>query len=74
MQDLFPRALVACIAEGRQPHDHELAIMSEKVLAEALGTGGLSHGRHLADELARLALSGSIVRNRLGPSAHALES
>lgn len=58
---LFSRALVACISEGRSPHPHELAAMTEKLWNEAIAPSQLGSRRDLATALARLALSGDQI-------------
>lgn len=57
MHCLFPRALLACIAEGRSPRQHELATITDKVWLEAFRRGVGSH--QSAINVAHVALTGA---------------
>ena len=58
MERLFPRALVACIGEGRQPDYQEPSIMADEVGRDAFANC-LSRGeRRQAMNIARTALAG----------------
>lgn len=58
MQHIFPRALLACISEGRAPTANELEDVTEKVLHEAFGGRPERLERLMAGQMARVALSG----------------
>jgi hypothetical protein len=58
MQRMFPRALLACINEDRQPSASELASVTDKVWLEAFVTPGRSDNRQCAAMLAKTALTG----------------
>lgn len=58
MHPMFPRAVIACIREGRQPSIEEVAGVTETVWAE--GVSFFSSGQHeLAEKFAFAALGGS---------------
>ncbi|WP_156681104.1 hypothetical protein [Sphingomonas profundi] len=57
MHRIFPRALLACIIEGRSPDPQELACVTDRVLREAFG-GSPAYGRQHAAAVARAALAG----------------
>lgn len=57
MQRIFPRALLACIIEGRAPQPQELDCVTDKVLREAFGER-VGYGRQHAAAMARAALAG----------------
>ena len=57
MQRLFPRALLACIIEGRAPNSQELECVTDKILREAFAVDQ-SYGRLHAAAVARAALAG----------------
>lgn len=59
MMRLFPRALVACIADGRPPSAGELATMTRRVWREVYGAAGNDGDCRRAKAVARLALSGT---------------
>ena len=54
MKRLFPRALVACINEGRRPQRHELEAIRDKFLTEAMTSD------EVAARAASLALHGDV--------------
>lgn len=57
MHRLFPRAVVACIREGRQPDSAEVARVTERVWAEAVSF--CAPDQHdLAERFAFAALGG----------------
>ena len=57
--DLFPRDLLGCIVEGRDPRPSELEAVTEKVIQEAF-PGPLSLcSRALAKTIAQTALAGT---------------
>jgi hypothetical protein len=58
MQRMFPRALLACINEGRQPRASELASVTDKVWRGAFVRSGQSDNRQRAFMLAKTALTG----------------
>lgn len=58
MQQMFPRALLACISEGRTPRADEVEDITEKILQEAFGGSLEALKRIMAGEMARVALSG----------------
>jgi len=58
MQHMFPRALLACISEGRPPSTGEIEDVTEKVLQEAFGGRPECLKRMMAGQMARAALSG----------------
>ena len=58
MRRIIPRALWACINEGRAPTPDELAIVGNKVLREAFRHEA-SNALHKAAIVARAALFGS---------------
>jgi len=58
MQQMFPRALLACISEGRSPSADEIEDVTEKVLEEAFGGRPEHLERMMAAQMARVALSG----------------
>lgn len=58
MPALFPRALAACISEGRAPLACELDAVADKLLREALPRCGGERGIALAQRMAHMALSG----------------
>lgn len=60
MRRIFPRALWACINEGRAPTADELAIVGNKVLHEAFRHEATS-ALHKAAIVARAALFGSQI-------------
>ena len=57
MERIFPRALLACIIEGRPPRPQELACVTDRVLREAFGASA-AYGWPQAAALARAALAG----------------
>lgn len=58
MERLFPRALVACIGEGRPPEPQELAAVRDKIWREAFPQADERGAAHNATNLARAALIG----------------
>jgi len=62
MQQMFPRALLACISEGRPPSADEIEDVTEKVLEEAFGGRPERLERMMAAQMARVALSGRRLR------------
>jgi hypothetical protein len=58
MQRISPRALLACINEGRQPSAIELESVTDMVWREAFVTSGRSDNRECAAMLAKTALTG----------------
>ena len=55
MHRIFPRALLACIVEGRPPNARELACVTSKVRREAFAVGALERDSRAA-LIARAAL------------------
>lgn len=66
MERLFPRALLACIGEGRSPQQHELATIADKVWHEAFRQCAEAH--ELAMNIAHAALSGEGRGRILNPA------
>jgi hypothetical protein len=64
MQHIFPRALVACMVEGREPHIEELEFVTAKVwhdvyssLGPSLSVPAVDHANYLrAAAIARASL------------------
>lgn len=56
---LFPKALLSCVGEGREPRPEELAHVAEKIWREAYSIDGLSASCEQASMLARAALVGT---------------
>lgn len=61
MHRIFPRALVACIAEARSPEPWEFEEVAAKVLREAFGGRAEARLRRLAGLVANEALRGHSV-------------
>lgn len=61
MQRLFPRVLLACIAEARPARPCEVEIVTEKVWREAFEHRGRRHDRHHAMMIAVVALIGDAL-------------
>ena len=59
VERLFPRALVACIGEGRTPKPDELMALTDKVWREAFSQGGDQSAHACARRVARTALVGT---------------
>lgn len=68
MQRIFPRALLACINEGRPPRPQEVEVLADRVLREAFADGS-RYGRRHAMMMAQAALAGGDV---LAPSDRAI--
>lgn len=62
MERLFPRALLACIGEGRSPDRQELAAITERVWREAYRQCAEAH--ELAESMAKGALCGERLVGR----------
>ena len=58
MPRMFPRALLACIVEGRSPNPRELASVTAKMRREVFARGTMEAAPRLAAAMARLALAG----------------
>lgn len=58
MERIFPRALVACIAEGRPPKLSELQEVATNVLQQAFAGWSVDNARRLAEVVADAALNG----------------
>ncbi|MEG3166155.1 hypothetical protein U1701_16285 [Sphingomonas sp. PB2P19] len=58
MERLFPRALLACIGEGRSPDLEELSAMADKIGREAFPHRFSADDRRKAINIARTALAG----------------
>ena len=56
-KQLFPRALVECIRDARNPDASQVAVLAEKFWLEAIAWGNLGT-RELAERMARVALAG----------------
>ena len=57
MDNLFPRALLLCIGEGRQPLGDELSLMTDKVCREVFPHASEGERRQ-AMRIAQAALGG----------------
>jgi len=57
MERMFPRALVACIAEGRSPQLNEFEDLAATVLRQAF-KGCATNGKRLAEVVADIAFHG----------------
>ena len=55
---LFPRALLECIVENRQPGPYEVEQLADKVRREAFGSGSDWDSRWSARRLAHAAFHG----------------
>jgi hypothetical protein len=64
MKRLFPRALVACIKEGRSPDSEEVTDLAAKIMREAFGQRHNLSTQSAAKRLARVAFSGDRSRLR----------
>lgn len=73
MLRIFPRALWACINEGRAPTADELAIVGNKVLHEAFRHEA-SSALHKAAVVARAALLGSQMTQPVSRHVRAIAS
>ena len=58
MQGVFPRALVACIAEGRSPTQSEFDQLTTNVLRQAFGNCSATKAQRLAEAVADFAFHG----------------
>ena len=58
MERMFPRALVACIAEGRSPHLAEFNDLSATVVRQAFSGRPGGCAKKLADVVADIAFHG----------------
>jgi hypothetical protein len=56
---MFPRALVACIADGRAPSIRELASMTQRMWRDVYRGAGDDGDYYRSAAMARLALSGT---------------
>lgn len=61
MQRIFPRALIACIAENRLPESLELGLLADKVWREAYNGGSELGHRERAARIADAALHGNKI-------------
>jgi|GEM_PF-922201 len=58
MQGIFPRALVACISEGRSPTASEFDQLTANVLLQAFGNWSAAKAQRLAEVVADFAFNG----------------
>jgi len=58
VQRVFPRPLIACIAEGRSPHLNEFDDLATRIVRESFANIASGKAKRLADLIADAAFHG----------------
>jgi len=68
VENLFPRALLACIGEGRSPEPREISLLAEKIWREAVSRRSSGEFRQAlgAARMALIGQTGNVLPARYG--------